>query len=250
MSHLLTAAEMRAIEEAAISAGKVTGLELMERAGQGVVDAILAEWPALLGPGHRAVILCGPGNNGGDGFVVARLLQNAGWDVDVFAFGDPKKGPPDAQTNYALWRENNQITHLEFPVAKPAAIDAFCDQASHRPDINKHPEREDFPAFVVIDALFGTGLTRPITGLDEVCIHWDYLSTFRDLNNCHLVAIDIPSGLSSDTGEVLHAEDPTANPFGVLVADLTVTFHRKKVGHVKGNGPNVCGEVVVADIGL
>jgi hydroxyethylthiazole kinase-like uncharacterized protein yjeF len=81
MTELLTAAQMRAIEAEAIASGAVTGLELMERAGAGVVEAIFAEWPALATAPHRAVVLCGPGNNGGDGFVVARLLKEAGWEV-------------------------------------------------------------------------------------------------------------------------------------------------------------------------
>ncbi len=250
MPELLTAAQMRDIENAAIRSGKVTGLELMERAGQGVVDAILREWPVLSEPGQRAVILCGPGNNGGDGYVVARLLHQMDWRVDVFLYGDPEKLPPDARKNYVLWTATEHVTHLGFPVATPELIEPFCDRASHRPDLRRNPRATKDPAFVVIDALFGIGLTRPISGLDDICAHWDYLSTFRDLNNYHLVAIDIPSGLSSDTGEVLYSEDPTANPFGVLAADLTVTFHRKKVGHVKGDGPNVCGKVVVVDIGL
>lgn len=122
MTELLTAAQMRAIEAAAIASGKVTGLELMERAGQGVVDAIFAQWPELApaasgergpapvakatppeyfgqddGKALRAVVLCGPGNNGGDGLVVARLLKDAGWDVDVYFAGDPDKLPPDAR---------------------------------------------------------------------------------------------------------------------------------------------------------
>ena len=84
MTELLTAAQMRAIEQAAIESGEVTGLELMERAGRGVVEAIFEEWPELAKTPHRAVILCGPGNNGGDGFVVARLLKEWGWEVEVF----------------------------------------------------------------------------------------------------------------------------------------------------------------------
>ena len=88
MTELLTAAQMRAIETAAIESGEVTGLELMERAGRGVVEAIFEEWPELKATSHRAVVLCGPGNNGGDGFVVARLLKEWGWEVEVFLYGD------------------------------------------------------------------------------------------------------------------------------------------------------------------
>ena len=84
MTELLTAAQMRAIEQAAIASGEVTGLELMERAGRGVVEAIFEEWPELKATSYRAVVLCGPGNNGGDGFVVARLLKDWGWEVEVF----------------------------------------------------------------------------------------------------------------------------------------------------------------------
>ena len=81
MTELLTAAQMRAIEQAAITRGEVTGLELMERAGRGVVEAILEWRPELATAPHKAVLLCGPGNNGGDGFVAARRLRDAGWPV-------------------------------------------------------------------------------------------------------------------------------------------------------------------------
>jgi hydroxyethylthiazole kinase-like uncharacterized protein yjeF len=103
MTELLTAAQMRAIEQAAIASGEVTGLELMERAGRGVVEAIFEEWPELKATSHRAVVLCGPGNNGGDGFVVARLLKEWGWEVEVFLYGDPERMPPDARVNYERW---------------------------------------------------------------------------------------------------------------------------------------------------
>ena len=96
MTELLTAAQMRAIERAAIESGEVTGLELMERAGRGVVEAIFAEWPELKAEPQRAVVLCGPGNNGGDGFVVARLLKERGWEVLVRFLGARDRQPPDA----------------------------------------------------------------------------------------------------------------------------------------------------------
>ncbi len=103
MTELLTAAQMRAIEQAAIKSGEVTGLALMERAGRGVVDAIFEEWPELAKAPHRAVVLCGPGNNGGDGFVVARRLRDQGWEVELLLYGDPARLPPDARTNLLRW---------------------------------------------------------------------------------------------------------------------------------------------------
>ena len=109
MTELLTAAQMRAIEAAAIASGEVTGLELMERAGRGVVEAIFEEWPELRATSHRAVVLCGPGNNGGDGFVVARLLKEWGWEVEVFLYGDPERMPPDARVNYERWRGMGEV---------------------------------------------------------------------------------------------------------------------------------------------
>ncbi|MGB8815586.1 MAG: NAD(P)H-hydrate epimerase, partial [Paracoccaceae bacterium] len=101
---LLTAAQMKAIEAAAIASGEVTGLELMERAGRGVVAAIFEEWPELAAGSFRAVVLCGPGGNGGDGFVVARLLREWGWEVEVYLYGTPEGMPPDARVNYERWR--------------------------------------------------------------------------------------------------------------------------------------------------
>ena len=100
---LLTAAQMRRVEHAAIEGGTVTGLELMERAGRGVVEAAYEEWPDFAAAPQRALVLCGPGNNGGDGFVVARLLRGAGWQVEVFLFGDADKLPPDAKANHDRW---------------------------------------------------------------------------------------------------------------------------------------------------
>ena len=146
MTELLTAAQMRAIEAAAIASGEVTGLELMERAGRGVVEAIFEEWPELQQTSHRAVVLCGPGNNGGDGFVVARLLKEWGWEVEVFLYGDPEKLPPDARVNYERWCGMGEVRSLEL-----------FDPEQYSPDLRTGEPTRTW----IIDALFGTGLPAP-----------------------------------------------------------------------------------------
>jgi len=246
VTELLTAAQMREIEQSAIESGKVTGLELMERAGQGVVDAILEEWPELEQAPHRAVVLCGPGNNGGDGFVVARLLLARGWSVEVFLFGVATNLPADAHKNYLRWLDIGTVESLDKPHPKTEQIDEFQHAASHTRDIQNDIDLEPKPAFLVIDALFGIGLSRPIIGLDNLFVHWDYLSTFRDLNNSRLVAIDVPSGLNADKGK------PVSDKltFPVLCSDLTVTFHKPKPVHTSPSAASYCGKVVVKDIGL
>lgn len=217
MTELLTAAQMRAIEQAAIASGEVTGLELMERAGRGVVEAIFEEWPELKATSHRAVILCGPGNNGGDGFVVARLLKEWGWEVEVYLYGDADKLPPDARVNYERWGELGLLRRFE----------EGCADAMRNHDL-------------LVDALFGNGLSRPID--DEV---WDEIANlYAGDRPRHSAAIDVPSGLQSDTGVGFEDEMNT------FVVDLTVTFHALKYGHSVGVGPDVCGKTIVKDIGL
>ncbi|MET4103173.1 hydroxyethylthiazole kinase-like uncharacterized protein yjeF [Roseovarius sp. MBR-78] len=207
MTDLLTAAQMRTLEGAEIGAGRVTGMELMERAGRGVVAAMFDEWPALARAPQRAVVLCGPGNNGGDGFVVARLLKEWGWEVAAFLYGEAGKLPPDAKANYQRW----------------SALGATRPLAEAQ-DIGE--------GALVVDALFGTGLTRPLEGLLRETVA-------RRAARC--VAIDIPSGLCADSGRVLGA---------AMRADLTVSFHSAKPGHYLADGPDHCGVLRVADIGL
>jgi hydroxyethylthiazole kinase-like uncharacterized protein yjeF len=166
MTELLTAAQMRAIEQAAIDSGEVTGLELMERAGRGVVEAILEWRPELATTSHRAVVLCGPGNNGGDGFVVARLLKQRGWEVELFLYGNEVKLPPDAAENARRWREMGDVRSLM--------------------SINGQVIEPD----LVIDAIFGAGLTRQI---EEALL--DKLYEVLPLFNHDAVAIDAPTGL-------------------------------------------------------
>ena len=222
MTELLTAEQMRAAEMSAIQSGNVTGLELMERAGQGVVDAVFAEWLELGHGARRAVVLCGPGNNGGDGFVIARMLAARGWDVEVFLYGDPKNLPPDAMANYKRWCEVGTVSVRA--INPPPQMD----------DSLSIPE----PFDLLVDALFGTGLMRPFLGL------FTFFAEMRELlreRGVRVVAVDIPTGLCSDSGRILGTAIP---------ADLTVTFHSAKLGHMLAQGPEFCSKCVIADIGL
>ncbi|WP_450103983.1 NAD(P)H-hydrate epimerase [Ruegeria marisflavi] len=255
MAELLTAAQMRVIEQAAIASGEVTGLELMERAGRGVVEAIFEEWPEMAeerapAPAHpgylrqeegvrRAVVLCGPGNNGGDGFVVARLLHERGWTVEVFLYGDPEKLPPDARVNYERWREIGEVCPLS-PNLEPSMLKP-C---------------------LIVDALFGTGLTRPIDGIGlclldlDDCVGQGHGFSFetRPKSVPFVVSVDLPSGVCSDSGKILSGKEfiglPEKLEAAAARADLCVTFHRAKLGHFLEDGPYLCGKVVVKDIGL
>ncbi|MEL6689227.1 MAG: NAD(P)H-hydrate epimerase [Pseudomonadota bacterium] len=228
---------MRAIEEAAMASGAAKGIDLMERAGASVVEAVFEKWPAFSTGAHRAVVLCGPGNNGGDGFVIARLLRAAGWQVDVFLWGGAAKLPPDARANFERFADVQPL---------PEAIEAFKDAASHFPDLRRDPANEALPPFLVVDALFGIGLKRPLPDIEGLAWHWDYLTNFPDLNASRIVAVDVPSGLDADTGEVVGGATPT----NILAAHLTVTFHRPKPAHLTDAGRRFCGDVVVKDIGL
>ena len=223
---LLTAAQMRAIEQAAIDSGEVTGLELMERAGAGVVEAIFEWRPELTTGERRAVILCGPGNNGGDGFVVARLLKERGWTVDAFLYGNGAKLPPDAAENARRWREMDGET---LPLSE--------ENLNHRVGL------ESGDALLVMDALFGTGLTRscdePLAAVEKMLDMIANVSLWREV---YWVAIDMPSGLCADSGRLLGKRG--------FEADLTVTFHALKHGHCLAQGPDYCCTLRHVDIGL
>ena len=194
---VLSCAQMAAADAFAVKAG-VPSLTLMENAGRAVADAIVARFRPC-----PVVVLCGPGNNGGDGFVVARLLDEHGFIVRVAHDADPRG---DAKVMSEQWKGARLAL-------TPAALDG---------------------AKLVVDALFGAGLSRPLEGAAAQVV--------EALNDLPVVAIDIPSGLAGDTGQPLG---------GVTVtAVLTVTFFRKKPGHLLLPGREACGEIVVADIGI
>ncbi len=184
---LVTASQMRAMEKRAMDANEVSGLTLMERAGRGVVSAILHKWPGGQATFAQAVVLCGPGNNGGDGYVIARLLKEAGWNVQVFALGAPISSSPDALANRHLWDGLGSVSPLSEALDLPAG------------------------QTLLIDALFGTGLTRPVALPMDA-----WAANVRDAGGA-VVAVDIPSGLCSDSGRVIGEQ--------ALQADLNFTFH-------------------------
>ncbi len=188
---------MAAADRAAMAAG-TAGVELMERAGAAVTEAIVKRFRPQL-----TCVLCGPGNNGGDGYVVARLLALRGWPVTVLSLGAPQTD--DAKAAAALW------------TGETAPLDAAPGDG------------------LVVDAMFGAGLSRPLDGAAaQVAVA---LASRPEM----VVAVDVPSGVSGDTGQLLgHA----------VRAALTVTFHARKPAHVLEPGRGCCGEVLVADIGL
>ena len=198
---LFSVAEMYAADAAAAEAG-TPGLTLMENAGRAVADAIVRRWGA-----RPVAVLCGPGNNGGDGFVTARLLADAGWPVRLGLLGAREQLKGDAAAVADRWEHAVEPVSLSLLDGEP----------------------------LVVDALFGAGLARPLEGVASALAE---ASAARDLP---CVAVDIPSGIHGDTGDTLGA---------AFRAAATVTFCRRKYGHLLLPGREHAGEVVVADIGI
>ena len=198
---LLTVAQTSAADAAAIGAG-VSGETLMENAGGGAARAICERFPS-----SPVAVLCGPGNNGGDGFVIARHLAAAGWPVRLALLGPIGKLKGDAALMAGRWEGPTE------PL-EPGILDR---------------------AGLAVDAMFGAGLSRPLGGAP--------LAVVEEIAARRLpcAAVDVPSGVHGDSGEVLGGAAPAA---------LTVTFFRRKPGHLLLPGRTLCGEVVVADIGI
>jgi NAD(P)H-hydrate epimerase len=198
---LLSAAEMRAADAATI-AGGIPGIELMERAGRAVAQAAVRHWP-----GRSVLVLCGPGNNGGDGFVAARHLQAAGVEVRLALLGARERLTGDAARAAGRWHD--EIGELSAAVLGGEQL--------------------------VIDALFGTGLTRPLEGVARAAVE----AIAERGQDC--LAVDLPSGLDSDTGGILGA---------AAQANVTVTFGRAKPAHYLLPGRALCGDLRIMDIGI
>lgn len=198
---LFSVAEMYESDRLTIKSG-ISGIQLMESAGSAIVREIRKRWSP-----RKTIVLCGPGNNGGDGFVVARLLSQRGWSVRVLLLGDRAKLKGDAKTNSDLWP-------YDIHTLSPKGIEG---------------------AQLIVDAVFGAGLTRDVDGV--------IAKTLKavEKKNIPVVAVDTPSGIHGDTGQVMGRSLP---------ADVTVTFARAKTGHYLMPGRAYCGKLVVADIGI
>ena len=219
MQRILTAAQMREVDRVTIEERRVPGLLLMENAGARVYE-LLSQRYGPLGE-HRIVILCGKGNNGGDGLVVARHLAvrgNAGV-TQVVLFAEPDRLKGDAATNYRALRGVD---------VEPMVVTDAQGWGEVLPDLT--------PATLVVDALLGTGLRGPAEGL--------FVEVIRDVNtrfpHAKVVAVDMPSGLPSDSGE----------PMGESIrADDTVTFTAPKVSQIFPPNCERVGRLTVAPIG-
>jgi NAD(P)H-hydrate epimerase len=212
---VVSAQEMRALDRQTIEEVGVPGAVLMESAGRGVVDVIES-----LGEPGEVVVYAGAGNNGGDGFVVARHLANRGAKVSVILCAPVAKIAGDARTHFYACKRTSQGVEILDGATEEALRDASTRTAGAR---------------VVVDALFGTGLQRAITGLFALAV---------DRINAHAgvkIAVDVPSGLDSDKGVALGA---------CVRADHTVTFAFPKRGLVGAPGFTLAGAMHVVDIGI
>jgi ADP-dependent NAD(P)H-hydrate dehydratase / NAD(P)H-hydrate epimerase len=195
-----TAAQVRALDRYAIENLQIPSYTLMARAGEAALTQLRSCWPSA----QRIVVVCGPGNNGGDGYVLARLARAERIDIVAVTVTDPSQLTGDARR-----------AHDDF-VAAGGAVQPWRDDCLQQAD-------------VIVDAIFGVGLSRAVTGVVS-----DAISAIND-SGAHVFAIDIPSGLHADSGEVLGA---------AVIAERTLTFLGLKLGFYLGEGPNYTGIVM------
>jgi len=215
---IMTRDEVRAFDSYAINTLGIPGVVLMENAGRTCVETIIQELRNIASP--KVCIFCGTGNNGGDGYVIARHLLNNKFEVTVIVCGDKNKIKGDAKTNLDILERMGES--IEY-------INLLEDNIDERTAILMNG------AYMIVDALFGTGLSG--------CLRDEHIHLIENINKakCPILAVDIPSGMDCDTGESL----------GVVVkADYTVTFVAMKKGFKNANSIRYAGKVVVASIGI
>lgn len=207
---LYRAEQVRALDHVAIDTFCIPGIELMESAGAATFRSLRKCWPRA----RHIAVFCGAGNNAGDGFVIARLAHESELQVTVYLLADTSRLKGDARLAY------EKLQQTPVPVrAFEGAIDETCD--------------------VVVDALLGTGLSGDVKDQWKLAI--EIINHYKYNSGCHVVAVDIPSGLHADSGSVLGA---------AVKADMTVTFIGLKQGLLTGQGPDHCGELIFDDLAV
>jgi hydroxyethylthiazole kinase-like uncharacterized protein yjeF len=215
---LMTKDQVREVDSWAINTLGIPGVVLMENAGRSCAELIKEKLKAIAEP--KVCIFCGTGNNGGDGYVIARHLFNSGFKVIVVVCGDRMKVKGDAKINLDILEKSGrsieQLNTKDDDV--PARVEAFTADAD-----------------MVVDGLFGTGLSGPLRD--------DYIQLIESINacDCPVLAVDIPSGLDCDNGRPLGA---------AVIASCTVTFVAVKKGFVSESAASYTGEIFVASIGV
>lgn len=217
MQLVATAEQMQQLDSSAINRYSLSGLVLMENAGRAFVDVL----EKFKGPlvGVSVVVLCGKGNNGGDGFVIGRHLANRGARVHVALLAKRREVRGDAKTNLDVL--------LKMVASKKSGI-VFEELSQSK--IRQLPEPE-----IIVDAIFGTGFSGRVKGLHKSAIEW------ANARQEYVAAVDIPSGVNATSGVVENV---------AIKANLTVTIGLAKIGHFVGDGRSHSGEVVVADISI
>lgn len=214
---LLNNQQMKDLDRQAIEKYKIPGIILMENAGIRVVEEIYKVLPQNH---NKVVIICGVGNNGGDGFVVARHLINKGIDVEVYILGKANQIKGDAKINFDIVKAMELKLHF---IEDQVNIDRL--------------KNDLYKANIIVDALLGTGIDRPVEGLLKDII--ENINYFK--GKTKILSIDIPSGVNGDDGSIL----------GCCVdADITVTFQLPKIGNINMPGGEYSGDLIIKDIGI
>jgi NAD(P)H-hydrate epimerase len=220
MEVVVTSAEMQACDRYAIDTLKIPGLVLMENAGRGVVEMMEKHFGSMMG--KTIIVLCGKGNNGGDGYVVARHLFNRGAKVIVLLLWKPSEQKGDAKINFesiqkiaSKFKKNGMLQIKELKSSRVFRLLPNAD--------------------IIIDAIFGTGFSGEVRESYNSVIKWVNKAGGKK------VSIDIPSGVNADNGEVSNV---------AVKADLTVTMALRKIGLITGEGKSYAGKVEVVDISM
>ena len=217
MQRVVTAEEMRWCDETTITTYGVRGLLLMENAGRSVVEVIKQKFTAL--ESKNLLVVCGKGNNGGDGFVIARLLSNSCAQIDVLLMASPSELKGDAKKNFII-------------------LQNFAKKSSHQITIHRYSKRilSAIPKpDIIVDAMFGTGFTGSVRKPFSEVIAW------MNKQGTQIVAVDIPSGVHGTTGVVENC---------AVQANLTVSFGSLKSGLLCNQGRELVGALYKTDIGI